>query len=320
MHLNQKSYPNLARRGLLLGGLTTAAAAVLPACGSIVEARTVAEIPGFVPQTAAVNGTKIYYERAGSGPAVVLLHGYTQTGRSMRPLALELAKTLTVIVPDLRGAGRSDAPAAGYDKKNMARDIRELVKSLGLAQVDVVGHDIGLMVGYAYAAQWPAEARRLVVMDAPLPGIGPNWEKVWATPALWHFHFHGPTAEALVANRERIYFDHFWNDFSANPAAVAEEDRVAYTAAYARPGRMRAGWEYFKSFAQDAADNVAMARTKLPMPVLTIAGENSAPLVQSQFGVVASNVQSVALPGTGHWLLEEKPAATISAISTFLSA
>jgi pimeloyl-ACP methyl ester carboxylesterase len=313
------THPNLARRGLLLGGLT--AAASLSGCGGNAEASTVAEIPGFAPLTAAVNGTQIYCERAGTGPAVVLVHGYTQTGRSMRPLAAELARTRTVIVPDLRGAGHSDAPAAGYDKKNMARDIRELVHSLGLSQVDVVGHDIGLMVGYAYAAQWPAEVRRLVVMDAPLPGIGPNWEKVWATPALWHFHFHGPTAEALVAGRERIYLDHFWNDFSTTPGAVAEADRVAYTAAYARPGRMRAGWEYFKAFAQDAADNLALSRTKLTMPVLTMSGEHAGgPLLQSQFSLVANNVQSAVLPGTGHWLLEEKPAATIAAISNFLSA
>jgi pimeloyl-ACP methyl ester carboxylesterase len=201
-----------------------------------------------------VNGTTIHYRVGGKGPAVVLLHGYAETSHMWNPLMPLLAKTHTVIVPDLRGAGGSAKPEGGYDKKNMAVDIHELVKSLGINSVAIVGHDIGLMVAYAYAAQFPTETSRVVLMDAFLPGIG-NWTNVWLLRDLWHFHFHGKTPLALVKGRERTYFEHFWNDFAADPKhSLPEADRRIYAAAYAQEGGMRAGFEYFKNFEKDAAD------------------------------------------------------------------
>jgi pimeloyl-ACP methyl ester carboxylesterase len=277
------------------------------------------EIPGFSVSKVNVNGVELYFESGGTGEPVLLIHGYTQTGRSWRPLAIELARTRRVIVPDLRGIGKSEITQAGYDKKNAAADMRSLIKLLGFSTIDIVAHDIGLMIGYAYAAQWPTEVRKLLVMDAPLPGIGPNWESVWRTPALWHFHFNGPTPEALVKDRERLYFDHFWDDFSATKGAVKEADRLAYMAAYTGTGRMRAGWEYFKAFAQDSIDNAVFANTKLAMPVLTMAGEfGGGALLGSQWALVANKLESQVLPSTGHWLLEEKESQVIESVQRFL--
>ncbi len=139
----------------------------------------------------------------------------------------------------------------------------------------MVGHDIGLMVAYAYAAQFPAETEKLVVMDAFLPGVG-QWEAIYNNPGFWHFRFNGPTPEALVRGRERTYFEHYWNNFAADKKrSIPEADRKAYTAAYARPGRMRAGWAYFVSFQQAAKDFAQLAQTRLTMPVLSIGGEKS---------------------------------------------
>lgn len=297
--------------GLLLGlGLVAAA----------LGAGSPSDLPGFQAAQAKVNGTRIAYRIAGEGSPVLLIHGYTQTGRSWRPLATELAKRHRVIVPDLRGIGGSALEASGYDKKTAAADLRALVQSLGLGPVAVVGHDIGLMVAYAYAAQWPEEVSRLVVMDAPLPGIGP-WESVWTSPVLWHFHFYGETAEALVKGRERIYFEKFWNGFAVNPKAVQEADRKAYAQAYAQPGRMKAGFTYFATFSQDAADNRIFAQRKLTMPVLTLAGERSAgALMGLQFKEVATQVENRVVKNAGHWLLEEQPAEVQAAIQGFLAA
>ena len=195
---------------------------------------------------------------------MVLLHGYAQTGHMWNPILPRLAERHTVIVPDLRGAGGSAKPEGGYDKKNMAVDIRELTSSLGFERVSIVGHDIGLMVAYAYAAQFPQATDRLVLMDAFLPGIGP-WKDVWLMRDLWHFHFYGKTPLALVEGRERTYFEHFWNDFAADPKrSVSEADRKVYAAAYAQPGGMRAGFEYFRNFERDAQDFAQLAATPSP--------------------------------------------------------
>ncbi|HXW27647.1 MAG TPA: alpha/beta fold hydrolase, partial [Xanthobacteraceae bacterium] len=203
---------------------------------------------------AEVNGTSLHYLIAGKGDPVLLLHGYAQTAHMWRPLIAELARTHTVVAPDLRGFGASAKPDAGYDKKTMAQDVRALAASLGYRRVAVVGHDIGLMVAYAYAAQYAAEVDRICLMDAFLPGVG-DWKSVWLLRDLWHFHFYGKTPLALVEGRERIYFEHFWNDFAADPAhSVSEADRRFYAAAYAQPGAMRAGFEVFRAFAQDAED------------------------------------------------------------------
>jgi pimeloyl-ACP methyl ester carboxylesterase len=235
------------------------------------------------------------------------------------PLMPLLARTHTVIVPDLRGAGDSAKPETGYEKKNMAVDIHELVKSLDIAKASIVGHDIGLMVAYAYAAQFPAETERVVLMDAFLPGIGP-WQNVWLLRDLWHFHFHGTTPLALVKGRERIYFEHFWNDFAADPKhSVPEADRRLYARAYAQPGGMRAGFEYFKAFERDAAEFAELGKTPLPMPMLVLSGEKAGgSFLIDQGKMVATNVEGVIVKGSGHWLMEEAPEQVIPALLRFL--
>jgi pimeloyl-ACP methyl ester carboxylesterase len=277
--------------------------------------------PGFAEKFADVNGTRIHYFLGGKGSPVVLLHGYAQTSHMWLPIMPLLAASHTVIVPDLRGAGDSSKPESGYDKKNMAVDIHELTSSLGFDRVNIVGHDIGLMVAYAYAAQFPRSTDRVILMDAFLHGIG-NWKDVWLMRDLWHFHFYGKTPLALVAGRERIYFEHFWNDFAADPNhSVSEADREFYTKAYAQPGGMRAGFEYFRNFEQDAKDFAQLSATPLPMPMLVLTGEKaSGPFLIEQAKMVAKNVQGQIVPGSGHWLMDEAPAAVIPAIIAFLNA
>ncbi|MGA3305138.1 MAG: alpha/beta hydrolase [Stellaceae bacterium] len=267
-----------------------------------------------------VNGVKLHYLVAGKGEPVILLHGYAQNSHMWLPLIPELAKTHTVIAPDLRGFGDSSKPDGGYDKKTMAQDIHALAASLGLKRVAVVGHDIGLMVAYAYAAQYPGEVDRIVLMDAFLPGVG-DWENVWLLGDKWHFHFYGKTPLALVAGRERIYFEHFWNDFAADPAhSVSEADRQFYTAAYAKPGAMRAGFEVFHAFPQDAEDFARFSKTKLKMPMLVLAGEKaSGEFLIAQGRLVAENVEGVVIKGSGHWLIDEAPAQVIPKLVAFLA-
>ena len=268
---------------------------------------------------AEVNGVRLHYRVAGTGSPVVLLHGYAQTGHMWLPLVPSLAQRHTVIVPDLRGAGASAKPESGYDKKTLAQDIHALTDSLGFERVRIVGHDIGLMVAYAYAAQFPQAAERVVLMDAFLPGIG-SWKDVWLLRDLWHFHFHGEVPLALVEGRERIYFEHFWNDFAADPKhSVPEADRKFYAAAYARPGGMRAGFEVFRAFAQDAKDFAELATTRLAMPMLVLTGEKaSGEFLIEQAKLVASDVRGIVIKGSGHWLMDEAPAAVMPAIIDFV--
>ena len=276
-------------------------------------------LSGFAERFAKVNGVRLRYLIGGAGSPVVLLHGYAETGHMWRPLMPLLAPRHTVIVPDLRGAGGSAKPASGYDKKNMAVDIHELTASLKLERVRIVGHDIGLMVAYAYAAQFPQTTERVVLMDAFLPGIG-NWKNVWLLRDLWHFHFYGKTPLALVAGRERIYFEHFWNDFAADPKrSVSEADRRIYTKAYAQPGGMRAGFEYFRNFERDAEDFARMGHTRLTMPMLVLSGEKAGgTFLIEQAKLVASDVRGQVVPGAGHWLMEEAPKTVIPALLDFL--
>lgn len=224
---------------------------------------------------ADVDGLKLHYLTAGHGPAVLLLHGYTQTSRMWRPLMPSLAENFTVIAPDLPGIGDSGIPASGLDMKSAAVSVHALVKSLGINKARVVGHDIGLMVAYAYAAQYPAETEKLAVLDAFLPGVA-GWEDVYNNPDIWHFRFHGYTPEQLVQGRERIYFEHYWNDFAADKNhSLPEADRAAYAEIYSRPGRMAAGWSYFSAFPRTATDFAELSKAKLPMPVLAIGGEKA---------------------------------------------
>jgi pimeloyl-ACP methyl ester carboxylesterase len=278
-----------------------------------------ADSNAIASRTAEVQGVKLHYLTAGHGPVVILLHGYTQTSRMWRPLIPRLAEKFTVIAPDLPGIGDSDIPVEGLDMKSAAVRIHALVKSLGVEKARVVGHDIGLMVAYAYAAQFPAETEKLVEMDAFLPGVA-GWEDVYNNPGIWHFRFNGPTPEALVRGRERIYFEHFWNNFAADKSkSIPEADRAAYAAAYARPGRMRAGWAYFVSFQQAAKDFEELAKTKLNMPVLAIGGEKAnGDLLGRQMKLVATDATVVVLKNTGHWVMEEQPEQTSDALLKFL--
>lgn len=311
-----KTASRFDRRGIDAGILILA----LLAC--LLPPARAGEVPaGFTGGMADVNGVRLHYLIGGRGNPVVLLHGYAETSHMWLPLMPLLTKNHTVIVPDLRGAGESSKPESGYDKKNMAVDIHELVASLGFSRVSVVGHDIGLMVAYAYAAQFPQATERVVLIDAFLPGIG-QWEKVWLLHDKWHFNFYGETPLALVKGRERIYFEHFWNDFAADPShSVPEADRRIYAAAYARPGGMRAGFEYFRNFEHDAKDFAALSANPLRMPVLVLTGEKaSGGFLIEQARLVATNVRGEIVPGAGHWLMEEAPRVVIPALVAFLGS
>jgi pimeloyl-ACP methyl ester carboxylesterase len=269
---------------------------------------------------AEVNGVRLHYLIAGKGDPVLLVHGYAETSRMWLPLIAQLAVNHTVIAPDLRGFGQSAAPAGGYTKKEMARDIHALMVKLGYPKVRIVGHDIGLMVAYAYAAQYPGEVDRIVLMDAFLPGVG-DWKNVWLLRDLWHFHFYGRTPLALVTGRERIYLEHFWNDFAADPKkSLPEADRKFYASEYARPGHMAAGMEVFRAFENDAADFAGFAKTALPMPMLVLSGEKAGGnFLIEQGRLVAGNVEGVSVKGSGHWLMEEAPDQVIPKLVEFLN-
>jgi len=278
-----------------------------------------AQAETIASRTAEINGARLHYFTAGHGTPLILLHGYAETSLMWKPIIPALAKRFTVIAPDLPGIGDSDIPADGLDMKSAGIRIHDLAKSLGVQKAEVVGHDIGLMVAYAYAVQFPAEVSKLVLMDAFLPGVA-GWEAVYNNPGIWHFRFNGPTPEALVQGRERTYFDYFWNDFAADKNhSIPEADRTAYAAAYARPGRMHAGWAYFVSFLQAAKDFAQLSQTKLTMPVLTIGGEKSlGEVLGQQAKLVATDATVVVLKNTGHWVLEENPQETTEALLKFL--
>jgi len=266
-----------------------------------------------------IDGVQIHYLTAGSGPAILLLHGYTQTSRMWRSVIPLLAEKFTVIAPDLPGIGESSIPADKIDMITAAKQIHDLVRSLKIDKARVVGHDIGLMVAYAYAAQFPAETEKLAVMDAFLPGVE-GWEPIYNDPNVWHFRFNGEYPEKLVKGRERTYFEYFWNVLAADKThSIPEADRKAYTEAYSKAGRMHAGWVYFASLPQLAKDFAQLSQTKLTMPVLSIGGEKSlGNELGTQMKLVADNVTVIVLPNTGHWILEEKPKETTDALVNFL--
>jgi pimeloyl-ACP methyl ester carboxylesterase len=255
----------------------------------------------------------------GLGPAVVLLHGYGETGDMWVPLAKDLARDHTVVVPDLRGMGLSTKPTGGYDKKTQAGDVAGILDALKLERAALVTHDIGNMVGYAFAAQYRNRVTCFVVIDAPLPGVGP-WEEILKNPLLWHFRFGGPDMERLVAGRERIYLDRFWNEFSANPKRFSESARRHYAKLYARPGAMHAGFAQFAAFDRDAIDNGDfVAAGKIDVPVLALGGEKSfGTTMAAVMRFAATDVEEGVVPGTGHWVMEENPDATVALVRTFL--
>jgi pimeloyl-ACP methyl ester carboxylesterase len=311
---------SFARRVAVVAALTTSLVS-LDATAATPLAATAAT-SAVRMQEIATNGTVLHVRIAGSGPAVVLLHGYGDTGDMWGPLVAELARDHMVIVPDLRGMGHSARADKGFEKANEAADIIGVMDALGVRRADVVAHDIGNMVAYALAAHNSDRVTKLVLMDAPIPGIGP-WDEILKMPLLWHFRFGGPDMERLVAGRERIYLDRFWNEFSANPANFPEAEREHYAALYAAPGRMHAGFAQFAAFDQDAIDNRAWlaAHGKLTMPVLAVGGEKSfgsMMAVDARAGAV--DVQERVIAGAGHWLMEEQPVATVAAIRDFLDA
>jgi pimeloyl-ACP methyl ester carboxylesterase len=272
----------------------------------------------FHTENIKTDGATIYARVGGSGPAVVMLHGFADTGDMWVPLASAMMKDHTVIVPDLRGMGLSSHPAAGYDKKTQARDIAAVMDKLNVQKADLVTHDIGNMVGYALAAQYPDRITKWAVIDAPLPGIGP-WEEILKSPLLWHFNFRGPDVDRLVKGRERIYLDRFYNELSANPKAIDEQTRNHYAKLYARPGNMHYAFEQFAAFGQDAKDNKVFAEKKLTMPILALGAEKSFGDQQAAImREVGTNVEGGIITGSGHWIMEEQPDQTVTKVRAFL--
>ena len=261
---------------------------------------------------ALVNGGRIHYRRAGTGPEVViLLHGFPQTGRSWEKVMAELASRFTVIAPDLRGAGESQRPATGYDKKTMAGDIHALARSLGFGRIHLVGHDIGGMVAYAYAAQWSDEVASLTMIEMLLPGFGIEALYAIRRPgqfAHMPFFMAQDLPEWLLAGREAAFLDWFIRSHAVDQAAIRPDDIAAYAGAYARPGGLRAGFDMFRAFWQDAEDNKAFAQTKLGMPVLAIGAEqNVGSLLEKSLQPVAENVRGLVFDDCGHFIPDERP-------------
>jgi pimeloyl-ACP methyl ester carboxylesterase len=292
----------------------------------LIAAPVAAQVPpypaGFRTQEIQTNGVTIHVRVGGSGPAVVMLHGFGDTGDMWAPLAADLVRDHTVVVPDLRGMGLSSKPKTGYEKKLQAEDVAGVLDALKVQKADVVAHDIGNMVAFAFAAQHPERVTRLVLIDAPVPGVGP-WDDILKNPLLWHFHFGGPDMERLVAGRERIYLDRFWNEFSAHPARFDEAQRQHYAKLYAQSGAMHASFEQFHAFEQDAVDNRAYlaAGNRLKMPVLALGGEKSfGDTMALVIRAAADNVKGGQVPDSGHWIMEENPKATTALVRAFLDA
>jgi len=286
---------------------------------TVISLGTVHAAEPITARDATIDNVQLHYLTAGHGPAtVILLHGFAETSRMWRPIIPTLAEKFTVIAPDLPGIGDSSIPDK-IDMLEAAKKIHALVRSLKIDKARVVGHDIGLMVAYAYAAQFPNETEKLAVMDAFLPGV-PGWEPIYNAPNVWHFRFNGEYPEKLVQGRERTYFEYFWNVLAADKTrSIPEADRKAYTEAYSKPGRMRAAWTYFASWPQLAKDFAQLSQTKLTMPVLSIGGDKSlGNELAAQMKLVADNVTIIVLPNTGHWILEEKPKETTDALVNFL--
>ena len=292
---------------------------VVASCFAALTAAAADFGPGFTMKSVPVDGGTLALTIGGSGPPVLLIHGYAESSRMWKPLAKVLASRFTVIAPDLPGFGDSSIPPSGLDMTTSAARIHGAMQALGYTKARVVGHDIGLMVAYAYAAAYPQDVEQLVLMDAFLPGVA-GWEAIYNDPRIWHFRFYGPTPVALVKGRERTYFEHFWNDFAADKTrSIPEVDRRAYTIEYARPGRMAAGFAYFASFPKTATDFSAFAQTKLAMPLLCIGGaQANGTALGEQCKLVASDVTVNVLDGSGHWILEERQKETIAALDGFL--
>ena len=259
----------------------------------------------FSHHMASVNGIQIHYVIGGQGKPVVLLHGWPQTWYEWRHVMPVLAKNYTVIAPDLRGLGDSSKPLTGYDGKTTAEDIHQLVSQLGFKDILLVGHDFGVQVAYSYAAAHSAEVRRLVILDVPIPGIGPG-ENI---TGLWwaQFHMVRDIPEMLVEGHEREYLSWFYR-FTCNPAAITKEDIDEYVSHYSAPGGMRAGFEYYRALFDDVKQNKEYSKVKLPMPVLALGGKCSFGIAALEsMRLLATNVSGGIVPDSGHWIPEERP-------------
>ena len=280
--------------------------------------------PSWSHHRAEVNGIRLYYLKAGAGEPVVLLHGFPETSYAWRKIIPALAAHHTVIAPDLRGCGDSDRPSAGYDKRTVAEDIHQLVRQLGLGPINLVSHDVGMMVGYAYAAAYPTEVRRLVLMEAALPGLG--LEALYDAikyPRMYHLPlFDAPNglAEALITGREKMFVSHFMRQQTYDPTGPGEDALDEYARRLSAPGALHAGIEYFRSHKTDAEHNREHAKTRLPMPVLTVGGTasfgaNLAPEIRP----LVENLRSVMIDECGHYLAEEKPERVIEELHRFFN-
>lgn len=263
---------------------------------------------GFKHQYATVNGVKIHYVTGGKGEPLLLVHGFGQNWYMWNRLMPELSKHFTVIAPDLRGVGESGKPAGGYDKKTMAVDLHELMKKLGYQHLNLAGHDIGLMVAYAYAAQYPQEIKKIALMDALLPGVEPVWSQVRA--GAWWFGFFGmPHSGEIVAGKAGLFLTNFWPlvGYVKNPFTTAEKNE--FIRAYSVPGATTGSFHWFGAFPQDAKDNVELMKNKLPMPLLAMGSEHfAAPFLAAHSRLVATNVKESVIKGSGHWIVQENTA------------
>ena len=278
---------------------------------------TAAPPAGFKHAFATVNGVKIHYVIGGSGDPLILLHGFGQNWYMWNRLMPELSRHFTVVAPDLRGMGESDKPDTGYDKKTMAVDIHELVKSLGYKSINLAGHDIGLMVAYAYAAQFGAEVKKLALMDALLPGVEPVWTD-FSGRAWWFGFFARPVSGYLVQGKEGAFLKDFWPVVGHINDSFTPQETTEFIRAFSMPGSTTACFHWFGNFPQDALDNHIFEKNKLKMPVLAMGAEfGSGSFLAKHSRVVAVNVTEVIIKGSGHWIVQEKTEEVQKALLDF---
>lgn len=314
---------NLTNALVVLSMACAGMCAPLPAQAQIDPA--VAELgPDFVSSTADVNGTTLHYVRGGTGPAVILLHGFPQDWYEFHQVMLRLAQSFTVIAVDLRGIGGSKATRDGYDAENLAKDIHQLAQQLRLERTYMVGHDIGGIVAYAFARLYSEEIRGVMVLDVPLPGIEP-WEDVKADPLLWHINFHQTPdlPEKLIAGRQTTYFRHFFALGTANDAAISDDDVVRYASAYAAPDQLRAGFEMYRAFPASEKFNAAQ-RSAIDVPLVLAGGDQGfGPLLPEIAEALPSrgwtDISVELIENSGHYVADEQPDAVAALIELYAS-
>jgi pimeloyl-ACP methyl ester carboxylesterase len=275
---------------------------------------------GFVSGTAQANGTTLHYVRGGTGSAVILLHGFPEDWYAYHRVMPLLAKHFTVVAVDLRGIGGSVATPGGYDAANMAEDVHQLAEHLHLEHVHVVGHDIGGMVAYAFARRYPGNCRGVMLLDAPVPGLGP-WDAVKTNPITWHINFQQTPnlPEQLIAGREAIYVRHFLDSDTFSDADVAR-----YARAYAAPEHLRALLEMYRAFPANEKFNAAQ-RGAISLTLVLAPGENS-PFEKLMPGFAealrdhgCANVKIEVIKNSLHYVVDEQPDAVAELIERYAS-